>query len=218
MRYYRFTLLVIVFSVLGGLFSAQLQRVEPAFWWKGMHNPELQILLYGKNIADYEIEISDQIKIREIQKVENPNYLFITLNTNEIPVSKFKINLKNGKKTVSSYTYELKPRASGSAGRGSFSSEDVMYLIMPDRFANGNLKNDNTPDTAEKADRSNKDGRHGGDIAGIIKNLDYLQDLGVTTIWNTPLLEDNEPSYSYHGYAQSDYYKIDPRYGTNEDY
>ena len=203
------------------LFSAaysQVQKVEPAFWWSEMKNPELQLLVYGKNIENFQPEFSGSIKIKEVKKVENPNYLFITVDTQNIQPGIFKLSFKNGSKTVSTIKYEFKQRQQHSSQRSGFTSEDVMYLIMPDRFANGNPKNDNTPDTAEKADRSNKDGRHGGDIAGIIKNLDYLKDLGVTTLWNTPLLEDNEPTTSYHGYAQSDYYKIDPRYGTNEDY
>ncbi len=203
------------------LFSAaysQVQKVEPAFWWSEMKNSELQLMVYGKNIENFQPEFSGGIKIKEVKKVDNPNYLFITVDTQNIQPGTFKLSFKNRSKTVNTINYEFKQRQQHSSQRSGFTSEDVMYLIMPDRFANGNPKNDNTPDTTEKADRSNKDGRHGGDIAGIIKNLDYLQELGVTTLWNTPLLEDNEPVTSYHGYAQSDYYKIDPRYGTNEDY
>ena len=106
-----------------------LEKVEPAFWWKGMKNPELQILVYGKDIASRQIELSDGIQIKDIQKVDNPNYVFVTVNTNEINVPKFKISLKNGRKNVGSYTYELKTRNQGSADRESFSSKDVMYLI-----------------------------------------------------------------------------------------
>lgn len=197
---------------------AQIQKVEPAFWWKGMKNPELQILVYGKDVANSEIELSDGIKAKEIQKVENPNYVFVTVNTNEIKGSQFKINLKKGNKNISSYTYELKQRNPNSANRESFSSKDLMYLIMPDRFANGDEKNDSTPDLIEKANRNLPGGRHGGDLKGIINNLDYLQNLGVTAVWLTPVNEDNEKSYSYHGYAQTDLYKIDSRYGSNEDY
>lgn len=196
----------------------QFQHVEPAFWWKGMRNPELQILLYGKNIANQTIEISDGIKIKNLQKVENPNYVFVTVNTNEINVPKFKINLKNGKKLISSYVYELKERRPNSANRVSYSSKDVFYLIMPDRFSNGNTSNDNMPSLTEKANRNDRDGRHGGDLQGIIQHLDYLKNLGVTTLWLTPVCEDNEPKTTYHGYAQTDLYKIDARYGTNEDY
>ncbi|MDQ1095693.1 MULTISPECIES: glycoside hydrolase family 13 protein [Chryseobacterium] len=195
-----------------------LEKVEPAFWWKGMKNPDLQILVYGKDIANYQVELSDGIQIKDIQKVENPNYVFVTVNTNEINVPKFKISLKNGRKNVGSYTYELKTRNQGSADRESFSSKDVMYLIMPDRFANGDEKNDSMPNLTEKANRSLPNGRHGGDLRGIINHLDYLQDLGTTAVWLTPVNEDNEKVYSYHGYAQTDLYKIDGRYGTNEEY
>ena len=197
---------------------AQFQRVEPAFWWKGMKNPELQILLYGKNIAQQNIELSDGIQIKDLTKVENPNYVFITINTNEINTPKFKIFLKNGKKTISTYQYELKERTPNSSARESYTSKDVFYLIMPDRFANGDEKNDSNKFLIEKANRKSEGGRHGGDLRGIINNLDYLKNLGVTTLWLTPVCEDNEKAYTYHGYAQTDLYKIDARYGTNEEY
>lgn len=211
---FTFLFCTVIFSHL----SSQIQKVEPAFWWKGMKNPELQILLYGKDIAKNEIELSDGVQIKDIQKVENPNYLFVTVNTNEINVPKFKINLKSGKKNISSYTYELKSRNPNSADRASFTSKDVMYLIMPDRFANGNENNDSSKNLTEKADRTLPNGRHGGDLRGIINNLDYIQNLGATAVWLTPVNEDNEKVYSYHGYAQTDLYKIDERYGTNEEY
>ncbi|AZB25728.1 alpha-amlyase [Chryseobacterium bernardetii] len=208
------------FSVAAMAFSQSkvLEKVEPAFWWKGMKNPELQILVYGKGIANNEISLSDGAKIKNIQKVDNPNYVFITVNTNEINVPKFTINIQKDKKNLGSYSYELKQRNPGSADRESYTSKDVMYLIMPDRFANGNEKNDSVPELTEKADRSLPNGRHGGDLQGIINNLDYIQNLGATAVWLTPVNEDNEKVYSYHGYAQTDLYKIDARYGTNEDY
>ncbi|MDP4206571.1 MAG: alpha-amylase family glycosyl hydrolase, partial [Bacteroidota bacterium] len=127
------------------------------------------------------------------------------------------LTFKKGKQKMVR-TYELFARKQGSAERNSFNASDVVYLLMPDRFANGNPKNDNIEGLAEKANRKIDGGRHGGDIQGIIDHLDYLKDLGITAIWSTPLLEDNEPTFSYHGYATSDYYKIDGRYGTNEDY
>lgn len=211
--------LIFALSAASIAFSQKvLDRVEPAFWWKGMKNPELQILIYGKDIANNEIELSDGVRIKDIQKVENPNYVFVTVNTNEINVPKFKINIKNGKKNLASYTYELKQRKANSANRESFTSKDVIYLIMPDRFANGDEKNDSNPDLTEKADRTLPNGRHGGDLRGIINNLDYIQNLGATAVWLTPVNEDNEKVYSYHGYAQTDLYKIDSRYGTNEEY
>lgn len=195
-----------------------LDRIEPAFWWKGMKNPELQILVYGKNIAEKTVELSDGIQIKNVEKVDNPNYVFITVNTTEIPVSSFEIRVKNRQKQEAAYRYELKNRLPNSAGRSSFSSKDMMYLIMPDRFANGDVKNDSSKNLLEKANRNLPNGRHGGDLRGIINHLDYIQNLGATAVWLTPVNEDNEKAYSYHGYAQTDLYKIDERYGSNEEY
>lgn len=208
---------VFAISIASVAFS-QIQKVEPAFWWKGMKNPELQILVYGKDIAKSEIELSDGIQIKNIQKVENPNYVFLTVNTNEINVPKFTITSKKDTKNKSTYTYELKQRLANSANRESFSSKDVMYLIMPDRFSNGDEKNDSSPQLTEKANRSLPNGRHGGDLRGIINNLDYIQNMGATAVWLTPVNQDNEKVYSYHGYAQTDLYNIDSRYGSNEEY
>lgn len=209
---------VLLFLLFVAISFAQIQKVEPAFWWHGMKNPDLQILVYGKDISKYQVELSDNIKIKDLTKTENPNYVFITVNIDEVKNSSFKINFKNGRKTVDSYTYELKNRNPGSANRNSFTSKDVMYLIMPDRFANGDPSNDSQPNLTEKANRNLPSGRHGGDLRGIINHLDYLQNLGVTALWLTPVNEDNEKRTSYHGYAQTDLYKIDGRFGTNEEY
>ncbi|MFV0151304.1 glycoside hydrolase family 13 protein [Empedobacter falsenii] len=210
--------LFVLTSLLSNFAFAQIQKVEPMFWWKGMKNPEVQILVYGKDISKYSIELSDQIKIKDIQKTENPNYVFVTVNTNDVNKSPFKINIKNKNKVVDSYTYELKDRQPNSANRSSFTSKDVVYLIMPDRFANGDESNDSKKVLTDKANRSIPDSRHGGDLRGIINNVDYIQNLGATAVWLTPVNEDNEKQHSYHGYAQTDLYKIDGRYGTNEDY
>jgi len=140
------------------------------------------------------------------------------MDTKDMAVGTFQIDFQKNGKTIQSKKYELKQRSDNSRFRKGFDSSDVIYLLMPDRFANGNPNNDSHPDVVEKVNRDFDGGRHGGDIQGIINHLDYLDDLGVTAIWSTPLLEDNEPTYSYHTYAQSDYYKIDPRYGTNDDY
>ena len=210
--------LPVLFLLISIISFAQIQKVEPAFWWKNMKNPDLQIMVYGNNISKYEVEISDQIKIKDLTKTENPNYVFITINTDEVKNSSFKINFKINKKIVDSYAYELKNRNPNSANRNSFSSKDVMYLIMPDRFAIGDPSNDSQPNLTEKANRNLPSGRHGGDLRGIINNLDYLQNLGVTALWLTPANEDNEKQTSYHGYAQTDLYKIDGRYGTNDEY
>jgi len=197
-----------------------IQKVEPPFWWSGMKNTNLQLMFYGVNIAEYAVSISDkEVVLDSITKTENPNYLFLNLDLSKVSGSRkieFILNQKGKKKLVQSY--EIKQREENSANRKSFNSSDVIYLIMPDRFANGDPKNDSHKDVTEKVNRTDKGGRHGGDIQGVIDHLDYLDDLGITALWSTPLLEDNEPVYSYHTYAQSDYYKIDPRYGTNNDY
>jgi glycosidase len=208
----------IFFTLFSTIYFAQIQKVEPAFWWKEMKNPELQILVYGKEIAKYDIELSDKIQIKDLRKTENANYVFVTVNTNEIKNSTFNINVKDGTRIVDTYSYELKKRAPNSAERNSFSSKDFIYLIMPDRFSNGDYTNDSQPNLIEKANRNLPSGRHGGDLRGIINNLDYLQNLGVTALWLTPANQDNEKQTSYHGYAQTDLYKIDDRYGTNAEY
>lgn len=199
-------------------FFAQIDRVEPPFWYAGMENTELQILFYGKNIAENEVTVSNKIQITDVIKTENPNYIFVTIDTKNVIAQDFIFSFSKDKKVVFTKKYTLKKRRSNSAARKSFDASDMIYLIMPDRFANGNPKNDSNKSVIEKVERSNPGGRHGGDIAGMIQNLDYLKDLGVTTVWPTPLCEDNDKTYSYHTYAQSDVYKIDPRYGTNEEY
>lgn len=210
--------LSVLFLLVSVITFAQIQKVEPAFWWKGMKNPELQILVYGKDISKYSVELSNNIQVKDLTKTENPNYVFITVNTDEINTSSFKINFKEKNKVRYSYNYELKNRKPGSADRNSFTSKDVMYLIMPDRFANGDESNDSQKNLTDKLNRNAPNGRHGGDLRGIINNLDYLKNLGATALWLTPANEDNEKQTSYHGYAQTDLYKIDGRYGTNEEY
>ena len=193
-------------------------KIEPPFWFTEMHNPELQLMVYGKDVAHYEVAFENTIHITDIVKTGNPNYLFISFNTHHITPGHYKLHFSDDKEIVYTWYYEFKERNVNSALRKGFDSSDLIYLLMPDRFARGNPDLDTTEDTVEKVDRLDPTGRHGGDIQGIIDHLDYLEDLGVTAIWSTPLLEDNEPAFSYHTYAQTDYYKIDPRFGTNEDY
>ncbi len=196
---------------------AQVDRVEPPFWWSDMNRSNIQIMFYGKNIAQNDITVSNGIAIKSIQKTENPNYVFVTIDTKNTSSTDFTFTFKNKKKSFTQ-NYSLKSRKENSRIRKSFDNSDLIYLIMSDRFSNGNPNNDNTADTNEKSDRNKIDGRHGGDIEGIINNLDYIKNLGATAIWPTPLCEDNDEKGSYHGYGQSDVYKIDPRFGTNEEY
>jgi glycosidase len=209
---------LLLFFLISSTMFAQIERIEPPFWYAGMHNPELQIMFYGKNISLNQVSVSNSIKITDIKKTENPNYLFVTINTKNVPATNCVFTFKINNKVAFTHNYTLKNRRENSAQRNSFDASDMMYLVMPDRFSNGKNNNNSNDLTNEKFNRELPGGRHGGDIEGIINHLDYLQELGVTTLWNTPLCEDNEVAYSYHTYAQSDVYKIDPRYGTNEDY
>ena len=196
---------------------AQLERLEPPNWWADMNLTSVQLLFYGENISDYEVSSKD-ITIVNVERTENPNYLFVNVNFEGLSAGEYSFKFK--KKGSKSFTkaFALKERDANSKERESFNSSDLVYLIMPDRFANGDTSNDSMPSVTEKVNRAEQGGRHGGDLQGVINQLDYLEDLGVTALWSTPLLEDNDAKYYYHTYAQSDVYKIDPRYGTNEDY
>lgn len=214
-------IILILCGLVSPLFAQNvIQRVEPSSWWVGMKDPSVQLLVYGKNIATYSPALTYKgVSLVKVHKTENPNYLFVDLKIaptavpGNVPIS----FTKPGQKPEQ-FNFKLNAREKGSAQRKSYDNADVIYLITPDRFANGNPSNDNTDDTIEKSDRSHKDGRHGGDIRGIINHLDFIRDMGYTTIWNMPLMENNQKSVTYHGYAISDFYKTDPRYGTNEEF
>ena len=196
------------------------EKVEPPFWWAGMQQSELQILVYGDKIAHSRVIIEHPgVQIKEVVSVESPNYLFIYLELeNAAPESSFDIEFRQGDKTVYQYSYHLRKRKEDAREIQGFDASDAIYLLMPDRFANGNPALDNLPQMLEKVNRENPDARQGGDIQGIVDNLDHIADMGFTAIWINPLLENNQPRYSYHGYAITDFYKIDPRFGTNQDF
>ena len=196
-----------------------IQRIEPAFWWVGMKNPELQLLVYGKDISTAVATLQyEGVEITRTEKTENPNYQFIylTINNTAKP-GKFPITFQVGKKKRV-FTYELKQREKAGEEYKGFTSSDVIYLIMPDRFANGDEANDTLPGMFQGVNRAMPVKRHGGDLKGIESKLDYIKDLGVTALWLNPVQENNQPKESYHGYAITDFYKIDPRFGTNESY
>jgi len=210
--------LILLFLVITSSVFAQIDRVEPPFWYAGMHNPELQIMFYGKNIAQNDVTVSNAIVIKEVKKTENPNYLFVTIDTKNTTAQDFIFSFSKDKKVVFTKKYSLRERRENSAQRKSYDASDLIYLVMSDRFANGNPKNDSDKSVVEKGNRALPGGRHGGDIAGMIQHLDYIKELGATALWPTPLCEDNDTAHSYHTYGQSDVYKIDPRFGTNEEY
>ena len=198
-----------------------IERVEPPFWWQGMHNPQLQLMIYGENVAGLTPEIEyDGIAVKRTDLVENSNYLFIYLDVEPgVRPGEFNIQFKNNEdRVIDSIEYRLLPRDKEAASRKGYDNSDVVYLITPDRFANGDTINDNIDGMPDKINRNDKWGRHGGDIRGIINSLDYIADLGFTAIWLNPVLENNQPKASYHGYSTTDFYKVDPRFGTNSEY
>lgn len=214
--------LLAAFAFLGFSKAApvmEIDRIAPNFWWSGMKNPELQIMLYGKNIATSAVSVTGKnIVLKETVRQDSPNYLFLYLDLTDAPAQTFNIVLTQGKKKTA-VPYELKQRVRKGSDIQGFTSEDVLYLIMPDRFANGNPENDIVEGMKEnKVDRNDPFARHGGDLAGIANHLDYIADLGVTAIWLNPTQENDMPSGSYHGYAITDYYQIDRRFGTNEEF
>ncbi len=201
------------------LTAQTIDRIEPQNWWVGMKYNTVTLLVYGNNIADLQPAIAYKgVQLLKNEKVENKNYLFITLKISpSAKAGTVKINFNHNGKSVLTKDFPLLEREKNSALRASYTQKDAIYLIVPDRFANGDTQNDIIPSLLEKSiDRNGEGKRHGGDLQGIINHLDYIQSLGFTQIWCTPLLENDEPEYSYHGYAATDFYKIDPRFGTNE--
>lgn len=200
--------------------NCKIQHLEPLHWWVGMQNTELQLCVHGQDMGACEAAINyPGVTITKQVKTDNPNFLFVYLNID--PTTKpgsFKINFtKNGKK-YTSCKYELKARKENAAQKNSFGPSDAVYLLMPDRFANGNEKNDQVKGYIQGVNRSNLGERHGGDLEGVISKVPYIADLGCTALWITPFFDNNDIHYSYHHYATSDYFKVDPRLGTNNDY
>lgn len=215
--------LSIALLLLSLLLPAQeIERIEPPCWWTGM-NTNLQLMLYGRGLRDATVSLANPeqakgISVGKVHKADSRNYLFVDIKIGLFAKPGDYTFVVKSDKGETEFTYTIKERAKGSSRRNGFTSADMIYLLMPDRFANGDSRNDSDRSTSERGNRDDLGGRHGGDIQGIIDHLDYLEELGVTTIWPTPLLLDNEKRYSYHGYACADYYSIDPRYGDNELY
>lgn len=242
--FYRRIFVVLIF-LIGDIFVASSQgvnvdRIEPLNWWVGMKDPRLQILLHGEKIAEAKVAIDyPGLKVEKVGKVENPNYLFIDLTI--LPDCKpgnFSINLstetevRRGRRkpviqnVTKSYTYELKPR-SGFVKAQGVNASDFIYLLLPDRFSNGDPANDKFADMADtESDRSNPFLRHGGDLQGVVNHLDYFKEMGVTALWLNPVLENDQPltneggvrRSAYHGYGFTDHYHVDKRLGGNEAY
>lgn len=201
--------------------NAQDLRVEPPNWWLGMEMNEIQLLVHAENISSFEPELKYKgVEITKINKADSPNYLFIDLTiSEEAQAGTFEIKFIKKKSKSLSFEFSLKSREKSAEDYVGFDHKDVVYLITPDRFANGDPKNDVVKTLREtKVDRENNYARHGGDIQGIIDHLDYISGMGFTSIWSSPLLTNDMESSSYHGYAITDFYEVDPRFGDLELY
>ena len=220
-------LFVALFSAFSLQAKPRIDRAEPLCWWTEMNCP-LTLMLHGEDLADAQVSIQalgengkplkgecKGLVVKAQHNAESQNYLFVDMAVNE--PGTYRITLKKDKRTTS-VDYTIHTRREGSRERQGFNSSDMIYLIMSDRFVDGDESNNTVEGMAEACNKESVHGRFGGDIQGIINSLDHIAELGATAIWPTPLLEDNEEAWSYHGYACSDYYHIDPRYGSNELY
>ena len=203
--------------------AVKVDRIDPTNWFVGMKNPSLQLMVYGEGISSADVTTDYAgVKVDSIVRLDSPNYLLVYLNLDGAQPGEMTLNFKNGKQTKK-VKYELKAREKRGEERIGFTNADVLYMLMPDRFADGDPSNNDIKGlNTYKTDRSQPSLRHGGDLEGIRKHLDYFKELGVTALWFTPVLENNSPdgngSSTYHGYATTDYYRVDPRFGTNEEY
>jgi glycosidase len=196
-----------------------VDRVEPPFWWTGFKESGLQLMVHGNGISMFTPSVDyPGVSIERVETVKSPNYLFLYLDIGEeTQAGDFKITF-SGKGRTLTHSYSLREKNPDSAHARGFTSADSIYLITPDRFVNGDRSNDNIGEMGDTVDRGKPGGRHGGDIQGIIDALDYISGMGFTAIWLNPLLENRMPDYSYHGYSTTDFYRVDPRYGSNEQY
>ncbi|MBR0037111.1 MAG: cyclomaltodextrinase N-terminal domain-containing protein [Bacteroidales bacterium] len=213
---------ILLSASMGRAAAPKLDHMHPLNWWSGMQHNRIQVMMHGKDIGDCDVSLENaqDVQIVSIERVENPNYLFIYLDLQKAQpqIFKFCLTKPNRKKAYLMQPFEIQERSGEKVE--TFGPQDVVYLLMPDRFINGNQTLDNVPGMVEpQVDYLDPQdfGRHGGDLAGISQALDYLQELGITAIWPTPV-QTNDCTCSYHGYAISDYYHIDPRFGTNEEY
>lgn len=213
---------ILSFSFAGQALASDynIKHLEPLSWWTGMKESQLQLMIHGDHIGDLTPSLQyPGVKITKVTHVENKNYLFVDVDISKsAQPGEMKLQFSEKNKVVLTQNYQLNARAKGSVERKGFSPSDVIYLIVPDRFANGNESNDSVSSLKEKVNRSFPGGRHGGDIQGIVDHLDYIAGMGYTQIWPTPLTQNDAAQYSYHGYANTDLYQIDARFGSNEEY
>ena len=205
--------------------AQQVQRIHPTNWWIGMKDSNLQLCIYGKNIAQTTVTLNYLgVKLKKINKVENPNYLFLDVEISKTAkAGKMPLTFINGKEKTT-ILYELGVKKHKPL---QVTSADFIYLIMPDRFSDGDPTNNKFADMADtSSSRKSPWLRHGGDLKGIKNHLDYFKELGVTALWLNPVTENDQPltnengtmRSAYHGYGFTDHYKIDKRLGGNDAY
>lgn len=213
------SLAIAISCLVTNIMAYEIEHLEPPFWWTGMESEKLQLMVHGRNISFLQPQIEyEGVEVLRVNRMENNNYMFIDLSLKDAVPGSFDIQFIRLGKVEAEYRYVLHERDSNSKNRKGFDPGDVIYLITPDRYANGDKKNDDVSGLKEKSRRTDKDGRHGGDIKGIIDRLDYLEQMGFTQLWLNPVLENDQKTYSYHGYSTTDYYNIDSRFGNNKLY
>ncbi len=221
----KYIFIVAMMSVIIAQAAVKVDRIEPTNWYVDLKDPSVQLMVYGEGIRDAEVAIDYAgVTVDSLVRLDSPNYLLIYLNTRGAQPGTMDITFKQGR-SKKKVKYQLLAREKSGNQRMGFTNADVLYMLMPDRFADGNPANNQIPGMeAYKNDRTKPSLRHGGDIEGIRQHLDYFTQLGVTALWFTPVLENNSPDShngnvsTYHGYATTNYYKVDPRFGTNEEY
>lgn len=224
----RINRLACMFAVFAGVFHAPVSaladagpalRVDPPHWWTGFVETELQLMVHGSQISRFDVSVdAPGVTVLRTETVDNPDYLFVYLDIGKgAQAGEFNLVFEDAHRTILQ-PYSLQVKNPDPAHTAGFGPKDAIYLVTPDRFANGDTGNDNLPGWGDAVDRDNPGGRHGGDIRGLTERLAYIDDMGFTAIWLNPLLENRMPAYSYHGYSTTDFYSVDPRYGSNEDY
>ena len=215
----RMTIALLCLVCTATALAGTIDRVEPPFWWQGFRHQELQILIHGDDIGASAVSIDyPGVTLERTVRVASDNYLFLYLNIDaDAKPGSFDISFDDGSDRITR-AYELRARNPEPVHGRGFSAADVVYLVTPDRFANGDPSNDAVAGYGDAPSRTKEFGRHGGDLAGIRQHLDYIADMGFTMLWLNPVLENAMPEMSYHGYAITDFYKVDPRFGSNEEY
>ena len=208
----------IILVLCGNAAAASIERIEPPFWWHGFKHTELQLMIYGRDIGDHDVSIdAPSVRLSRVERTDNDNYLFVYLDIGDAAPGTIDIVLERDDDRLVQ-AYELREKNLDPDHVAGFTGADAIYLITPDRYVNGEPANDRVDGYGDALNRDDDYGRHGGDLAGIEASLDYIADMGFTSIWLNPVLENRMPKWSYHGYAITDFYKVDPRYGDNEQY